>query len=102
VRQRRLGGKRGPDHLELGGEPLELGDPLGGLCLLLVDQPADPLVRGAAVRADPDRDQGSDLLAAERGYCLRGRVTMRYSDGDTEFVEFTRADQTPGINTLEL
>jgi hypothetical protein len=41
-------------------------------------------------------------LAAERGYCLRGRVTMRYSDGDTEFVEFTRADQTPGINTLEL
>jgi hypothetical protein len=59
------------------------------------------------------------------GYCLHGTVTMRYSDGETEvltggqayyirpghnahidadveFVEFTRADQTPGINTVEL
>ena len=59
------------------------------------------------------------------GYCLRGQVTMRYADGesdvisggeayyvrpghnahvdqDVEFVEFTRADQTPGINTVEL
>ena len=57
------------------------------------------------------------------GYVLRGTATIRYTDGqteplsagqayhlrpglnvhiddDTEFVEFTRADQTPGINTL--
>ena len=59
------------------------------------------------------------------GYCLKGQVTMRYTDGqaevisagdayyirpghnahldeDTEFVEFTAADQTPGTNTVEL
>lgn len=59
------------------------------------------------------------------GYIVRGAVTMRYSDGgsetlsagqayyikpghnahveeDVEIVEFTRADETPGINTLEL
>ena len=59
------------------------------------------------------------------GYCLKGKVTMRYADGETdvisagdayyirpghnarvdddaEFVEFTLADQTPGINTVEL
>jgi uncharacterized cupin superfamily protein len=59
------------------------------------------------------------------GYCLSGRVTMRYTDGetevltsgdayyvrpghnahldeDTEFVEFTWADRTPGINTVAL
>ena len=58
------------------------------------------------------------------GYVLRGSVTMRYTDGtsetltageayyirpgpnghvdaDVELVEFTRADETPGINTLE-
>lgn len=57
------------------------------------------------------------------GYVLSGRVTMTYTDGqtetlsageayyirpghnahvdeDVEMVEFTRADQTPGINTL--
>ena len=57
------------------------------------------------------------------GYVVAGRVTMRYTDGrtetlsagdayyiapghnavieeDAEFVEFTRADQTPGINAL--
>jgi hypothetical protein len=59
------------------------------------------------------------------GYVVSGRATVRYDDGqtetistgqayylrpghnvhldeDSEFVEFTRADQTPGINTLEL
>ncbi len=59
------------------------------------------------------------------GYCLKGSVTVRYNDGqtetlsagqayfirpghnvhvddDAEFVEFTRADQTPGINTVEV
>ena len=59
------------------------------------------------------------------GFVLRGAATVSYSDGeveslspgeayylrpghnvhvdqDAEFVEFTRADQTPGINTLEL
>ena len=59
------------------------------------------------------------------GYCLKGRVTMRYADGqtedisagdayyirpghnahieqDAELVEFTLADPTPGINTVEL
>ena len=59
------------------------------------------------------------------GYCLKGKVTMRYADGadrrhlggrglllrpghnahidaDAEFVEFTQADHTPGINTVEL
>ncbi len=59
------------------------------------------------------------------GYVLRGTATVHYTDGesetlspgeayylrpghnvhvdqDAEFVEFTRADQTPGINTLEL
>ncbi len=59
------------------------------------------------------------------GYCLKGAVTMRYTDGqtehisageayyirpghnahidsDAEFVEFTRADNAPGINTVEL
>ena len=59
------------------------------------------------------------------GYCLQGTVTMRYTDGqtevisageayyirpghnahiddDAEFVEFTQADQTPGINTVDL
>ena len=59
------------------------------------------------------------------GYCLKGRVTMRYLDGqtevlsageayyikpghnahideDAEFVEFTQADQTPGINTVAI
>lgn len=57
------------------------------------------------------------------GYVLSGSVTMRYTDGqtetlsageayyirpghnahvdhDVELVEFTRADETPGINTL--
>jgi hypothetical protein len=57
------------------------------------------------------------------GYVLSGAVTMRYTDGssetlragqayyirpghnahvdeDVDLVEFTRADQTPGINTL--
>lgn len=57
------------------------------------------------------------------GYCLNGRVTVRFNDGpaetiaagdayylrpghnvhvdeDTEFVEFTRADDAPGINTV--
>jgi hypothetical protein len=59
------------------------------------------------------------------GYCLKGQVTMRFTDGetevisagqayyirpghnahldeDTELVEFTQADQTPGINTVEM
>jgi hypothetical protein len=59
------------------------------------------------------------------GYCLKGKVTMRFTDGetevisagqayyirpghnahldeDTELVEFTQADQTPGINTVEM
>jgi hypothetical protein len=59
------------------------------------------------------------------GYCLKGQVTMRYTDGevevlsagqayyirpghnahidsDVEFVEFSRADDAPGINTVEL
>jgi hypothetical protein len=59
------------------------------------------------------------------GYCLKGSVTVRYNEGahetirageayflrpghnvhvdeDTEFVEFTRADETPGINTLDV
>jgi hypothetical protein len=59
------------------------------------------------------------------GYVLRGACTVRYNDGqteelaagqayhlrpghnvhvdeDAEFVEFTRADQTPGINTLDV
>ena len=59
------------------------------------------------------------------GYCLKGRLTMRYTDGqtdvisageayyirpghnghvdeDAELVEFTRADETPGINTVAL
>ena len=59
------------------------------------------------------------------GYCLKGTVTMRYTDGqtevisagdayyirpghnahiddDAEFVEFTLADHTPGINTVDL
>lgn len=58
------------------------------------------------------------------GYVLKGSVTMRYSDGtsetlsagqayyirpghnahvdeDVELVEFTHADRTPGINTLD-
>jgi hypothetical protein len=57
------------------------------------------------------------------GYCLSGSVTMRYTDGESEtlsagqayyirpghnahvnegveLVEFTRADETPGINTI--
>jgi hypothetical protein len=57
------------------------------------------------------------------GYILKGQVTMRYTDGtseslsagqayyirpghnahvdeDVEIVEFTRADEAPGINTL--
>jgi hypothetical protein len=57
------------------------------------------------------------------GYCVKGRATMRFADGeklvisagdayyirpghnahideDAEFVEFTQADQTPGINTV--
>ena len=59
------------------------------------------------------------------GFCLKGTVTMRYTDGqtevisagdayyirpghnahigaDAEFVEFTQADRTPGINTVDL
>lgn len=59
------------------------------------------------------------------GYCVSGGVTVRYNDGqteqikggdayyirpghnvhldlDTQFVEFTGADQTPGINTVEV
>ena len=59
------------------------------------------------------------------GYCLKGTVTMRYTDGltdvisagdayyirpghnahidtDVELVEFTRADEAPGINTVAL
>ena len=57
------------------------------------------------------------------GYLLKGQITMRFTDGttetlsagqayyippghnahvdeDAELVEFTRADETPGINTL--
>ena len=59
------------------------------------------------------------------GFCVQGTVTMRYTDGqtevisageayyirpghnahidnDAEFVEFTQADHTPGINTVDL
>jgi hypothetical protein len=59
------------------------------------------------------------------GYVVGGRATVRYTDGqtetlaagdayylrpghnvhideDVEFVEFTRSDETPGINTLDL
>lgn len=59
------------------------------------------------------------------GYVLAGRATVRYTDGesetlssgqayylrpghnvhvydDAEFVEFTKADAAPGINTIEL
>ncbi len=43
--------------VELGGELLELGHPVGDLGLLLLDQPDDPLLGGAAVRAGPDREQ---------------------------------------------
>lgn len=57
------------------------------------------------------------------GFCVQGRATVRYNDGesevleagsayylrpghnvhveeDTELIEFTRADETPGINTV--
>ena len=60
---------------------------------------------------------------AHWGYVVKGRATIRYSDGstdtlvagqayylhpghnahideDAEFVEFTRADEAPGINTV--
>ena len=66
---------------------------------------------------------GGACQEAHFGYCLKGRVTMRYADGgteviaagdayyirpghnaqiddDAELVEFTPADQSPGINTL--
>ena len=59
------------------------------------------------------------------GYCVKGKATMRFTDGqtlvisagdayyirpghnghideDAEFVEFTQADQTPGINTVAI
>jgi hypothetical protein len=59
------------------------------------------------------------------GYCLKGTLTMRYVDGQTEvisageayyirpghnahvdseveLVEFTRSDEAPGINTVDL
>lgn len=62
---------------------------------------------------------------AHFGYILEGKITMRYTDGTTEvlsagqayyippghnahvdedcdLVEFTPADQSPGINTLEV
>jgi quercetin dioxygenase-like cupin family protein len=80
------------------------------------------------IAAQPGEDlrvqPGDQLGDVGWGYVLSGKVTMRYTDGPTEtlsagqayyirpghnahgdedvaLVEFTPADHTPGINTLE-
>ena len=53
------------NRVELSAELLELTDSFGDLRLLLLDQPGDAILGGAAVRAGPHRDQGGDLFAAQ-------------------------------------
>ena len=45
-------------------------------------------------------DGASERLSAGDAYYLRPGHNVRI-DEDAEFVEFTRADDTPGINTLD-
>jgi hypothetical protein len=46
-------------------------------------------------------DGETEVLTAGQAYYVRPGHNAHIDD-DTEFVEFTRADQTPGINTVEL
>ena len=46
-------------------------------------------------------DGESEILSGGQAYYLRPGHNVRI-DEDAEFVEFTRADDSPGINTLEL
>jgi hypothetical protein len=46
-------------------------------------------------------DGESETLSAGQAYYLRPGHNVRV-DQDAEFVEFTRADEAPGINTLDL
>jgi len=46
-------------------------------------------------------DGETEVLGAGQAYHLRPGHNV-HVDEDAEFVEFTRADQTPGINTLDL
>ena len=45
-------------------------------------------------------DGGSERLETGQAYYLRPGHNVRI-DEDAEFVEFTQANDTPGINTLE-
>ena len=46
-------------------------------------------------------DGETETLSTGEAYYLRPGHNV-HLDEDTEFVEFTPADQTPGINTLDL
>jgi hypothetical protein len=46
-------------------------------------------------------DGGSETLSPGEAYYLRPGHNV-HVDQDAELVEFTRADQTPGINTLDV
>jgi hypothetical protein len=46
-------------------------------------------------------DGETEVLTAGRASYIRPGHNAHIDD-DAEFVEFTRADQTPGINTVEL
>jgi hypothetical protein len=46
-------------------------------------------------------DGETDVISAGDAYHIRPGHNA-HIDEDAEFVEFTRADQTPGINTVEL
>jgi hypothetical protein len=46
-------------------------------------------------------DGETEVLTAGQTYYIRPGHNP-HIDHDTEFVEFTPADQTPGINTVEL
>ena len=54
-----------PHLVELTGEVLELANAFGDLGLLLVDELADPVMCGCAVRATPHREKFGDLIAAQ-------------------------------------
>ena len=46
-------------------------------------------------------DGQTEVISAGQAYYIRPGHNA-HIDADTEFVEFTQADRTPGINTVEL
>jgi quercetin dioxygenase-like cupin family protein len=80
--------------VQLARELLQLVDPLGDL-----DLHFGYVLGGAATVRYTDGE--TETLSTGQAYYLRPGHNVRI-DQDAEFVEFTHADQAPGINTLDL